>query len=88
MLPLPGQSQLNQEAEAKWGAGVFGAVGCPGDMYQTSVWLTGIWLIPGLEIYKLRDLLACQSLIPWESSSVFLGGVEGLWRNFLYQLFA
>lgn len=68
-----------------------GAMGCPGDIYQSSAWLTGIWLIPGLEIYKLRDLLAwriAQSLIPWESSSVFLGGVEGLWRSFLYQLFA
>lgn len=70
---------------------MLGAVGCPGDIYQSSAWLTGIRLIPGLKIYKLRDLLAqrtAQSLIPWESSSVFLGGVEGLWRSFLYQLFA
>lgn len=70
---------------------MLGAVGCPGDIYQSSAWLTGIWLIPGLKIYKLRDLLAqrtAQSLISWESSSVFLEGVEGLWRSFLYQLFA
>lgn len=59
---------------------MLGAVGCLGDIYHSSAWLRGICLIPGLEIYKLMDLLAwriAQSLIPWETSSVFLGGVEG-----------
>lgn len=46
----------------------------------------GSRLGPGLEIYRLRDLLAwrtAQSLLPGEGSGVFLGGVEGSWKSFL-----
>lgn len=68
--------------------GVLSAVECPGDISHGSAWLPGTWLIPGLEVYQLGDLLArrtAQSLLPGGGSGVFLGGVEGSWRSFLYR---
>lgn len=67
---------------------MLGAAGCLGDISRGSAPLPGIQLILGLEIYQLGDLLAqrtAQSLLPGEGSGVFLGGVEGSWRSFLYR---
>lgn len=64
-----------------------GAMGCLGDISHGSAWLPGIRFIPRLEVYRLGDLLAgrtAQSLLPGECAGVFLGGVEGSWRSFLY----
>lgn len=66
---------------------MLGAMGCLGDISCSSVKLPRIQLILGLEFYQFRDQLArrtAQSLLPGESFSVFLGGVEGSWRSFLY----